>query len=175
MLINLSKILSKEKETDKREVPVEMTEFVSKMGSFPIVSKTAVLLSITNKGNKVLLVEGKGEISASIPCGRCLKDVVCQIPLNFEREIDMKLTEEERIEKLDENNYISGGNLDMEQLVYNEILINWPLRVLCRDDCRGICSHCGKNLNEGPCECETDDLDPRMAAISDIFSKFKEV
>ncbi len=42
-------------------------------------------------------------------------------------------------------------------------------------DCKGICSQCGKNLNDGPCGCVEEPKDPRMAAISDIFSKFKEV
>ena len=66
-------------------------------------------------------------------------------------------------------------NITLEQLLHNEILIHWPMRVLCKEDCKGICSHCGKDLNEGPCSCEQESLDPRMAAIRDIFSKFKEV
>ena len=82
---------------------------------------------------------------------------------------------EERLEELDECGYISGTELDAEQLLYNEILINWPIRVLCKDDCKGICSRCGANLNIQECGCDTTELDPRMAVISDIFSKFKEV
>ena len=61
------------------------------------------------------------------------------------------------------------------ELVYSEILVNWPLRVLCKEDCKGICSICGKNLNHGTCDCDHTDLDPRMAQIRDIFNKFKEV
>ena len=56
-----------------------------------------------------------------------------------------------------------------------DVLMSWPLKVLCKEDCKGICSRCGKNLNEGPCGCAEEPKDPRMAAISDIFSKFKEV
>ena len=40
-------------------------------------------------------------------------------------------------------------NLDVDRLVYLEVLICWPLKVLCKEDCKGICSRCGKNLNEG--------------------------
>ncbi|HAJ39913.1 MAG TPA: DNA-binding protein, partial [Lachnospiraceae bacterium] len=44
-----------------------------------------------------------------------------------------------------------------------------------KEDCKGICSICGKNLNHGTCDCDHTDLDPRMAQIRDIFNKFKEV
>ena len=91
------------------------------------------------------------------------------------KKLDMKLSDEERVNDLDESSYLTGMNLDVDRLVYLEVLICWPLKVLCKEDCKGICSRCGKNLNEGPCGCKEEPKDPRMAAISDIFSKFKEV
>ena len=87
----------------------------------------------------------------------------------------MKLTDEDRIHDLDENSYLTGMDLDVDRLVYLEVLMSWPLKVLCKEDCKGLCSQCGKNLNFGPCDCVEEPKDPRMAAISDIFSKFKEV
>ena len=96
-------------------------------------------------------------------------------PLEIERKLDMKLTDEDRVNDLDESSYLTGMDLDVDQLVYLEVLMSWPLKVLCREDCKGICSQCGKNLNDGPCGCVEEPKDPRMAAISDIFSKFKEV
>ena len=60
-------------------------------------------------------------------------------------------------------------------LQIDELIVQWPIRVLCKDDCKGICSRCGANLNIQTCDCDTTGLDPRMAAIKDIFSKFKEV
>ena len=57
----------------------------------------------------------------------------------------------------------------MEGLVYDELLSGWPMKVLCREDCRGICSRCGANLNKGPCGCKEEPKDLRMAAIRDIF------
>lgn len=175
MLINLSDILSRDGESLQREIMTEIESFDSKLGNFPVKEKTPICFTITNKGKKVLQISAKGTLSFLIPCSRCLADIKTDIHLNIEREVDMKQSEDERIEELDENNYITGGNLNVDLLVYNEILINWPLRILCRVDCKGICSHCGKNLNEGSCDCQNENLDPRMAAISDIFSKFKEV
>ena len=110
-----------------------------------------------------------------IPCSRCLEDVDTEFVIEFDKELDMKMDDGERQKALDEHSYIEGYNLDVDELVYGEILVNWPVKVLCKEDCKGICSVCGTNLNLSTCSCETTDLDPRMAKIRDIFSKFKEV
>ena len=87
----------------------------------------------------------------------------------------MNLTEEERAAELDEQFYIEGYNLDVDQLVGNELTLNLPMKVLCREDCKGICSRCGTNLNRGTCDCAGMSLDPRMSVIQDIFKQLKEV
>ena len=175
MLIDLSEILSLEGKTQVIEAPVSMDSFQSKLGTFPIVEKKPVSIRITNSGKKVLKLEADGAVTVAIPCDKCLKDVPTTFTIHLEEELDMKASKEDRIKDLDEINYVTGCSLDVEQLVHNEILIRWPLRVLCKEDCKGICGHCGKDLNDGPCSCEQESLDPRMAAIRDIFSKFKEV
>ena len=175
MLIDLSEILSLEGKTQVVEAPVSMDSFESKLGSFPVVKKEPVSLTITNTGKKVLKLEAKGCLTIAIPCDKCLKDVPTEFGIAYEEELDMKASKEDRIKDLDEINYVTGCSLDVEQLVHNEILIHWPLRVLCKEDCRGICPVCGKDLNEGSCNCDKTSPDPRMAVISDIFSKFKEV
>ena len=65
--------------------------------------------------------------------------------------------------------------LDVDRLIFNEILVNWPAKVLCKSDCKGICPKCGTNLNLATCDCEQGELDPRMAQFQDVFNKFKEV
>ena len=87
----------------------------------------------------------------------------------------MKQTAEGRIEDLDETDFVIGYNLDVDKLVYSEILVNWPMKTLCREDCKGICRKWGANLNCKTCSCDSFEPDPRMAAIQDIFHQFKEV
>lgn len=175
MLINLTEVLTRDGKRMKTDALLEMKTFESKLGSFPICRKEPVHLEITNTGNRVLHVEGKAELELVIPCDRCLEDVHWTMLLEIEKEIDIKQTSEDRIKALDEHYYIDGYNLDVDKLLYGEILVNWPLHVLCKEDCKGICNVCGVNLNHETCDCESTDLDPRMAKIRDIFSKFKEV
>ena len=132
-------------------------------------------LTIKHKENQILNISAKGQVAVWIPCSRCLEPVLVSCPVDYDEEIDMKLSEEERIEALDESSFIQNKELDTDKLLHNEVLINWPMRVLCKEDCKGICSICGKNLNHGTCDCDHTDLDPRMAVISDIFKNFKEV
>ena len=147
MLIDLSKLLTHEGKQQQVEILPSGDTFSCELGEFSYGENEPVLLTIKHKENQILNDE----------------------------EIDMKLSEEERIEALDESSFIQNKELDTDKLLHNEVLINWPMRVLCKEDCKGICSRCGANLNQGSCDCDTADLDPRMAVISDIFKNFKEV
>ena len=175
MQIHLSDISSSEGKCIQKCVPFEMDTITFQLGSFPVLKKEPIELTITNTGEKTLEIEAKGSVTVAIPCDRCLEDTPVEIPLQMKRKLDMKLTDEQRINESDEISYLAGMDLDVDRLVYLEVLMSWPLKVLCKDDCKGICSQCGKNLNNGPCDCAEEPKDPRMAAISDIFSKFKEV
>ena len=175
MLIDLSKILTHEGMQQNVEMIPEGDKFSCKLGEFSYAEKFPVMLSIVHTNDQVLKITGEGRVSIWIPCSRCLEQVLHTFSIQIEEEADMKLTDQERIEALDESSFIQDKVLDTEKLLHNEILIRWPMRVLCKEDCKGICSRCGANLNQGSCDCDTADLDPRMAVISDIFKNFKEV
>ena len=173
MLINLTDVLSCEEKVVKRTVETELRSFDISLGSFPLTEERPLTLVLTNLGNDKLLLEGEFAVKAQIPCDRCLTEVDVPIEVSFSKEVDMKQSAEGRIDDLDETDFIDGYNLDTEKLVYGELLLNWPMKTLCRDDCKGICKKCGKNLNEGDCGCDTVELDPRMAVIAEIFKNSK--
>ena len=174
MIIDISKVVKSINKEVSEEVSIELTSFDSRLGDFPILQKSPVVLTITNQENKTLFIRGAVDVTLSIPCGRCLEEVPTQICFDIDKKLDINdsvLTDDE----MEENDYLIGFELDVDKLVYAEILVNWPMRVLCKEDCEGICKVCGMNLNKGDCGCQRTELDPRMAAIQDIFSKFKEV
>ena len=175
MQIHLSDVTDSEGKHIQLQPELELDKISFQMGDYPILEKTPVELEITNTGNKVLELKGIGSVTVGIPCDRCLEQVAVKIPYEIEQKLDMKKSDTERVQDLDENDYLTGMDLDVDRLVYLEVLMSWPLKVLCREDCKGICSRCGKNLNKGSCGCAEEPKDPRMAAISDIFRKFKEV
>lgn len=174
MRIQLTDVLSQDGQVLHREVPLELESVEVGAERFVLSEKSPVILDITNTGSQALQVEARCQVSAEIPCGRCLEKVTRTFQVLFSRNVDMKGLGEEQKRELDEYSFITGTELDADDLVHNELLLQWPLRVLCREDCKGICSRCGANLNIEECGCERQSLDPRMAAIRDIFSKFKE-
>ena len=133
-------------------------------GDFRIMEKSPVKLTVENKGSRKIELSVETVLNVMIPCARCLKLVEHRLNIQSSYETE-----------LDNNEYIDGYNLDVDQLIHDESLLIWPERVLCREDCKGLCDICGHDLNDGPCGCEHTEADPRMAKILDIFNKFKEV
>lgn len=175
MLIDLSDIASKQGKVVEKICDLEFETFPYAGNRHLIKEKTPVTLCISNVGNQEVEIEGKTHLEINIPCDRCLTDVVTVFDLKISKKIDMKDSAEDRIESLDEMNFMIGNELDVDQLVRNEIVVNWPMKVLCNEDCKGICKNCGTNLNQETCNCNTSELDPRMAAIWDVFNDNKEV
>ena len=60
--------------------------------------------------------------------------------------------------------------LDLNELVYSEVIVSLPMKHLCKDDCKGICVKCGKNLNEGRCDCPEKEIDPRLSALAELLN-----
>lgn len=174
MQIELLEVISRENKEIRMEVNIEADDFLFQMDSLPITKKSPLGLHIQNTDGHKLLIEANGVVEILAACDRCLTDVPVTIELDFSKEFvieDQKLVYED----MDDAEYIEGQILDTDRLVYDEILVNWPMKVLCKDDCKGICNKCGINLNLQDCTCDRTVVDPRMAAIQDIFNKFKEV
>lgn len=170
MLINLSDVLTSEGMQISRELPLQMTCFESRMGSFPITAAAPVHLRIRNTGHGKAKLEGGVKLTFQAGCDRCLTEVPVELDLQFDRTVVLGAEDEDA----DELGLTENRQLDVETFVHNEILVNWPAKILCREDCKGICPVCGQNLNERECGCDTFVPDPRMAVIQDIF-KNKEV
>ncbi|MDY3248983.1 MAG: DUF177 domain-containing protein [Candidatus Choladocola sp.] len=163
-MLDLTEVILNEGKVIHRDADLNLESLAYRFGTFKITEKSPLSLTVENAGDRKLVLNGSTVLAVQIPCARCLKPVDCRLEIQFDLETD-----------LNEKDYIDGYNLDVDQLVHDEALLVWPERVLCREDCKGLCSTCGQNLNDGSCDCERTDLDPRMAKILDIFSNFKEV
>ena len=173
-MIDISTIVKSINKETTIETELALTSFESRLGDYPILKKQPISLHLSTVENAAVHITGTVDIDIAIPCSRCLEEV----PTNMHFDIDktLKITDGALVdEEMEETDYLIGFELDVDKLVYAEILVNWPMRVLCKDDCKGICKVCGMNLNKGTCSCDSFVPDPRMAAFQDIFNKFKEV
>lgn len=109
-------------------------------------------------------------------CARCLEPVDGEFSVPLERTVvaEGTLTEEQLEENAEEYVVLQNGKLHADDLIREELLLSFPMRILCREDCPGLCPKCGKPRRLGDCGCPTKELDPRLAVLKQLFDKNEE-
>jgi len=125
---------------------------------------------VNNAGYMCLTV--RADVHFETECARCLAPLKRSISLDFSRTV----AKGDSVENRDNDDYllIEEGKLDLDTPLAEQIYIEMPFRYLCREDCRGICRKCGKDLNDGDCGCVQQEIDPRLEAIAKWFESDNE-
>lgn len=116
-------------------------------------------------------VFGHLETRLELVCARCLEPVVEEVSKDFDlfyRPVGSVSSEEEiQLQEDDtEVGFYQGEGIFLGDLLAEQVNLLIPMKVICRSDCRGLCSHCGVNLNHEECRCETPSVDPRLAPLA---------
>ena len=114
-------------------------------------------------------LKGKLETSLEVACARCLEPVVHEVERSFDLLYRPLGTDAEA-----EIGYYQGEGLLLEDALREQVLLALPLKTICREDCKGLCPHCGKNLNEIQCSCAEQFEDPRWSALKEIRDKLNQ-
>lgn len=120
-----------------------------------------------------VLVQGHFETEAEMACDRCLEPFDSEIEFDVEEEfiptIDVNTGKWLKLDETDPALLIDEHHLlDLEEVFRQAILLAVPMHPLCRPGCAGLCPYCGKNLNEGPCDCAQDEVDPRWEKLREL-------
>lgn len=109
-------------------------------------------------------------------CARCLDPVCGEFRMQFERTVanEGTLTDEQLEDNVDEYVVIVDGELDLDEELHDALLLSFPMRLLCSEDCPGLCPKCGKPRREGPCNCPTREIDPRLAVLQTLLDEDDE-
>ena len=117
----------------------------------------------------------QASVDYTAECARCLAPVSGQFVFDLEKTVSPRnLLSNLDEEKLDDYAIVEDGFLDMDEMVLLQLEMEFPSRFLCKDDCLGLCQRCGKNLNEGECDCPKKEIDPRLALLAKILERMKE-
>ena len=138
------------------------------------LDKVNVSCLITKTSGTVFI---KGTFSALIDicCSRCLENTKLSIgsdfaynliPAKTEQSEDLELTPEEL-----EVSYYQGDFIDLTAIVCEQIILQIPIKALCSEECKGLCQHCGANLNNSSCNCDSNVVDSRMAVLKNFIIK----
>ncbi len=168
MLIHLVEVF-----TRQNQVIIEETfnDFIYNDGIYKWPAANGLNFKVTLKhiAKDEIMIEGISSTTLIIPCDRCTKEVRMDINTEFSRNIYLHNDEEDSA-------YIDGANLNLRELINQEMIDKYPRKVLCSDECKGLCPTCGVNLNNKNCTCDRGQIDIRMAQFKDLLeSEFKEV
>lgn len=106
-------------------------------------------------------------------CARCLDPIPRGVEEHFDlifrpAGVDAEQGERSISEAETEIGYYEQSGLSLEDVVREQVLLSLPDRSLCREDCKGLCPHCGANRNETQCQCEANIVDPRWSALKGL-------
>ena len=166
MLLGLSKIVDCPGASVPFETSVDLSDL--RYGTCFPVSEPVVASGIVRNTAGVLMMTGSITTCIHGICDRCASE--------FDREIDFPIdvvlvTELANEENEDEWVFpLEGDSADLDDIVRTVFVLNLDSKLLCKEDCAGLCHRCGKNLNDGPCNCQKE-LDPRFAALKQLLEK----
>ena len=140
--------------------------------AYQVVAPVQVDLEIHKDKDRFRLV-GKATTELELSCSRCLESF--RIP--FDGAIDVRFLpaseltaeDEKEIEEEDlDTSYYRDDQIDLNELLREQFYLALPMKPLCREECAGLCSQCGTNLNTGACQCTSQWEDPRLSPLKGL-------
>lgn len=161
MLLNISDLLKKKVELLTFYIEYD-NEYISR-DDFGLKLKSPIRISgsATNE-NGIVNLKGNINTTTELQCSRCLENFNCNIDVAFDENFS-------KFPK-DEDFYIFyKDTIDLKEMVIDYLILNMPLKLLCSEECKGLCPVCGINLNRYQCNCSKDNIDSKFAVLKDLL------
>ena len=174
MVLNISSLLSGEK--NKLDIDYMLSVPEESLGNsvnlsgvhFPTPAR--VTGHITDNAGYMRLT-----LAVTIPyetvCARCACDIDGEFAIDFSRTVVPEGMVEDAEEKEEDFAVVKNGMLDIDEQLCEILLMEFPTKLLCKEDCKGLCQKCGKDLNEGECGCSKVELNPAFAKVLQMFDE----
>ena len=166
MLLGLSKIIDCPGASLPFSTSLDLSDL--RYGTSYPVSEPVNAEGVIRNTAGVLMMTGAIRTCLHGTCDRCAAD--------FTRDVEIPINVVLVTELADEDNEdewvfpLEGDSADLEDIVRTVFVLNMDSKLLCKEDCKGMCHRCGTNLNDGPCSCQKE-LDPRFAALKQLLEK----
>ena len=129
-------------------------------------SRLVKVSGVVRNAAGALELVGAAETVLDVVCDRCLKPITVELHVS----VETLLAEELEGEENDEIVLLDKGTVELDEIFSTACILDLDSKHLCREDCKGLCPTCGKDLNEGPCGCGKE-LDPRLAVLAKLLDK----
>ena len=166
MLLGLSKIIDCPGASVPFSTSIDLRDL--RFGNCYPISESVEAEGIVRNTAGVLMMTGVIKTCIHGICDRCASAFDRQMEVPIDVILVTELADEDH-----EDEWVfplEGDSADLEDIVRTVFVLNLDSKLLCKEDCKGICCRCGKNLNDGPCNCQKE-LDPRFAALKQLLEK----
>jgi len=153
-------------------LPVELVETIDDVKDYPdvveFVEPVRIEGTLKNEDD-VFVLDAVGKTTALMECSSCLAPVRKELSFEIKERFAHTGRDDEETETF------TGDQIDLADFVKRGIIGELPMRVECREDCKGLCPICGKDLNDGDCGCDRTIRDPRFESLRALFNDDEEV
>jgi uncharacterized protein len=179
MLIRVQDLELRRKDFDEELQPgaIDFGGELQQIGVMKVLGRAEVVREHHGGREYISDIRVVGELGGRFEttCARCLELVSQEVSRSFDLiyrplGIDRRKDEVSINEAETEIGYYEGGELELEDVLREQVLLAVPIKTVCRAECKGLCPKCGQNLNEGSCNCQPSQEDPRWYALRDLKS-----
>ena len=137
----------------------------------PFFDKVNISLNLQKLHNQIVL-ETELQLNARFECDRCISDFNTTLEAKYHTVYLFGNHPDEDNESLNVT-YLraDASEIVLDNDIRDYALLAVPMKKLCKDDCKGLCPECGKNLNEGSCDCKDREIDPKWLPLQDLKNK----
>ena len=165
MVINFSDLLSKKNRKKQISLSFELEPFEFEGEEIRAIEKVSVE-GVAISENDVIVINASIKTKLQLSCSRCLDTFIYPIDIDIEE----RFTNNKELED-QEIMFVDGDTLDITEIIENSIISTLPIKRLCKEDCKGLCSQCGENKNVENCSCLDYDVDVRLAKLRELFGE----
>lgn len=163
MTLDLRRVFATENSRFETDGTLDMSD-VDFASGFPLKKPVCYHVLVSNTASVVTL-KLDIDFEYSAPCDRCGTPASESHTVTIEKSLAVSLQRQES----DTIIVVPDMQLEVDELVYTEVILNLPGKHLCKEDCKGLCMKCGKNLNEGDCGCDLSEPDPRFEKLRELL------
>lgn len=160
---------------------IEYAPDTTQVGPMPVEGKADLLVEHRGPQEEVEDIRIRANYNGAfeVLCARCVEPVHVPLKGSFDllfrpEQADADSGERAITEDETEIGYYGKDGLLLEDVVREQVLLTLPGRTLCKPDCKGLCAHCGQNLNDGTCTCAETVVDPRWNALQGLKASVKQ-
>ena len=155
-----------------KSISVELVKQIDTVKDYPDVVEFVEPVKIEGtlkNEDDIFVLDAKGTTAVALQCDRCLAPIRKELCFEIKERFAHTGREDEETETF------TGDQIDLADFVKRGIIGELPMKAICREDCKGLCPVCGKDLNAGDCGCDTTYRDPRFESLRALFSDDEEV